>query len=142
VSGKPDFLQHLRSIGLRPENFDSFGGPRSHKVSPIEHYDVVGVWPVDAVQLPPQQSLRSRQRKPRASPEEQRGLAEQVKTKLQNDKAYPLMSVEEVAFVFAKSPATIYRWLQEEKLASPKVGGRILTRSVRALLRRNRPTSK
>ena len=52
------------------------------------------------------------------------------------------MSVEEVAFVFMKSRATIYRWLEEGKLARPKAGGRILTRSVLAFLRKRQPTIK
>jgi excisionase family DNA binding protein len=118
VSAKSDFLEYLRSRLPQPENYDAFG------VRPA---------------LP---QRRPQSRPSKRKPAQDDHLTESVEKRLQNEKAFPLMSVEEVAFVFMKSRATIYRWLEEGKLARPKAGGRILTRSVLAFLRKRQPTIK
>jgi hypothetical protein len=64
-------------------------------------------------------------------------LADSVEIKLHKPMAYPLMSIEEVGFVFSRSVKTIYRWRDEGKVTGPsKVGGRIFTDSVLALLQK------
>jgi hypothetical protein len=60
-------------------------------------------------------------------------LAEDVAKKFKNPDGYRTMSVQEVAFVFEKSPATIYRWLDTGKLPRSRVAGRISTHFVKRL---------
>jgi excisionase family DNA binding protein len=57
-----------------------------------------------------------------------------LQRKLENPKAFPLMSIQEVAAVTGKSVSTIYRWLDEGRLKKGKIPGRIQTSAVVSLL--------
>ncbi len=70
-------------------------------------------------------------RQPALTKEEEEAL----KRKLGNPPVYPALSVREVAAAVGKSESTIYRWVETGKLKSSNVPGRVLTKSVKSLLK-------
>jgi len=58
-----------------------------------------------------------------------------VGDKLKDPRTYPTMSVKEAAQSLSKSESTVYRYVENKKLRSARVPGRILTESVKRLLR-------
>jgi transcriptional regulator with XRE-family HTH domain len=142
-----------RKVGVTAERLRAWEhGERRPTDAQLRKLGTIYNWPLAALHLSepptgsnhrvvaPQVVRKATQQHPLPTAEEEslsreKKLAERVARKLDNPKGNPVMTVEEVAFVFERSPKTIYRWIDEGKLHCSNAPGRILTSSVLALLR-------
>lgn len=161
---RPHQFTHLGKEGIRElvSNPKNWSVVRKVRLSPIIDIDVVEAYyrkhfassadkpsekPSDTQSFPLGDHRPTRLSKPKEFPQHSAPTAEvhrlsrmkivgdRVAIKLKNPQGNPTLSVEETAHVLGRSKPTIYRYLNEGKLVWSETRGRILTASVKSLLK-------